>query len=275
MVEYAFVNSALVKKENAVLPVNDLAFLRGYGVFDFFLVDDGKPRFFENHWQRLNHSANVLHLSVPFEKDELLDMLRVLHTKMPFPYAGARITLSGGNSPDGYAMGSKVNSVVTLQALAPLPDTLLQPGIKLMPYEYARPLATVKSIDYLIGIMMLPVAKQQGYDELLYVKDGFVTECPRSNVFAVTNGGVLVTPKAGVLFGITRGRILGHAQKIMTVEERPVQLTEMLDAQEVFISSTTKGIWPVGSINNHKIGSGNPGPVAGELYKMLLNDFND
>ncbi len=91
MVEYAFVNSALVKKENAVLPVNDLAFLRGYGVFDFFLVDDGKPRFFENHWQRLNHSANVLHLSVPFEKDELLDITQV--RVLPFQAATALMAM--------------------------------------------------------------------------------------------------------------------------------------------------------------------------------------
>ena len=273
MKEYACVNSMIVAKEDASLPINDLAILRGYGVFDFFLVYDGIPLFFEDHWQRLNRSADALHLPLPFSREELIDILNHLYKHMPYPYAGARITLTGGNSPDGYAMGNAPNSLVTLQPLQPLPSTLPQKGIGLMTHEYVRPLPGVKSIDYMVGLMLFPVAKQKGFDELLYIKDGMVSECPRSNVFAVTEYGVLITPSANVLHGITRSRIIGHARKEMKVEERPVSLQELKAAKEVFISSTTKGIWAVGNIDGQVIGNGGAGKLAGKLYQMLLDEL--
>ncbi len=271
---YVFVNGRLLPQSEASWPVNDLAVLRGYGVFDFFLVKDGHPLFFEDHWARLQHSAGSLHLKVPFGPEDACRMIKMLHEKMPFSFAGCRITLTGGCSPDGYQPGETANCLVTLNPLPFFPETLSVAGIGLMTHTYRRPFATVKSIDYVTGIMMLPMARKKGFQEVLYVQDGAISECPRSNVFAVSRDNTLITPREGVLMGITRKRILGHAASIMKVEERPVTLTELIEAKEVFISSTTKGIWTVSNIDGQVIADGKPGEYARRLYALLVEEMN-
>lgn len=270
---FVFVNGLLLPQIEAAFPVNDLAVLRGYGVFDFFLVKDGHPCFFEDHWARLQHSATTLNLRIPFGGEDLLRMVRLLHQKMPYPFAGCRITLTGGCSPDGYLPGEAPNSLVTLNALPFFSESMAPEGIGLMTHAYRRPYPAVKSIDYLSGIMMLPIARQMGFDEVLFVENGVVSECPRSNVFAMTADGVLITPGQNVLKGITRKRILQHARQMVKVEEREVKLQDLLDAKEVFISSTTKGIWPVKNIDGHLIGPGGNGEITGKLYGHLLAEL--
>jgi branched-subunit amino acid aminotransferase/4-amino-4-deoxychorismate lyase len=271
---FVFVNGNLLLLEKASLPVNDLAVLRGYGVFDFFLVKNGLPLFFEDHWNRLQQSAAEMNISVPFSIEDAQEMLLALYTKMPYELAGARITLTGGCSPDGYLPGDVANSLVTLNPLAPFPKSLPEKGVGLMAIDYCRPFAKAKTIDYTMGIKMLPHARAKGFQELLYVQDGWVTECPRSNLFAVSREDVLITPSEGVLEGITRKRVLKHAGLLIKTEVRPVHIQELLEAKEVFITSTTKGIWTVGNIDGQIIGDGKPGKFSIMLYDRLMAEMN-
>lgn len=270
---YVFVNGQFLPQEKASIPVNDLAVLRGYGVFDFFLVKNGMPLFFEDHWNRLQQSAAEMNLNVPFSREEAQEMLLALYSQMPYELAGARITLTGGCSPDGYLPGDMANSLVTLTPLAAFSQNLSEKGIGLMTVDYRRPFAKAKTIDYTMGIKMLPAAKASGFQEILFVQNGWVSECPRSNIFAITQEEILITPSEGALEGITRKRILRHAESFLQVEVRQVQLHELLEAKEVWISSTTKGIWTVGNIDGVMIGDGQPGPVAKKLYGMLLKEM--
>ena len=271
---YVFVNGQFLPQEKASIPVNDLAVLRGYGVFDFFLVKNGLPLFFEEHWNRLQQSASTMNLAVPFSREDAQEMLLALYTKMPYELAGARITLTGGCSPDGYLPGDVANSLITLNPLAPFPQSLPEKGIGLMTHANSRPFSKVKTIDYTMGILMLPEAKRKGFQELLYVQDGWVTECPRSNLFAVSREDVLITPSEGVLEGITRKRVLKHAGLLIKTEVRPVHIQELLEAKEVFITSTTKGIWTVGNIDGQIIGDGKPGKFSIMLYDRLMAEMN-
>ncbi len=272
---FVFVNGLLFPKMEASLPINDLAILRGYGVFDFFLMQNGEPLFFDDHWERLQQSAGALHIRIPFSMEDGLRMISILHSRMPYPLAGVRITVTGGCSIDGYLPGEAANTIVTLHQVPAFSEAPPLQLISLMTHKYQRPLPTVKSIDYSVGIMMLPVAQKRGFDEVLFVQDEMVSECPRSNVFAVTQQNVLITPDEGVLQGITRKRVMTHASKVMKVEERPVHLKELLEAKEVFITSTTKGIWAVGNIDGKVIGDGNPGTIAQSLYSMLVEEMGD
>ena len=267
--DFAIVNGVLLPKEEASLPITDLAMLWGYGVFDFFLLARGLPLFFEDHWQRLHHSASAMSIKVPFSREDFLHHISALYEKMPLPFGGIRVTLTGGNSPDGYSLAPEPNSLITLQPLAMFPEALPEKGFALMTHAYRRAMPQVKSIDYAVGIMMQQVAKSKGFDEVLYVQDGVVSECPRANIFAVTNAGILITPDLGILSGITRMRVINLARPHMKVENRPVGLEELFNAKEVFITSTTKGIMPVFKIDDTTIGKGEPGVVSRFLYAGL------
>ena len=78
---WAFINNQFVKAEEAVLPVSDLAIQRGYGVFDFFRTAEHVPLFIDHHLDRLQHSASVLRLQLPYNNDELKNIVRELIRK--------------------------------------------------------------------------------------------------------------------------------------------------------------------------------------------------
>jgi branched-chain amino acid aminotransferase len=108
-------------------------------------------------------------------------------------------------------------------------------------------------------------AQRAGYDEILLVDDdGCVAEGPTTNVFMVDDDGSLCTPReAKVLLGVTRSSIIELAKHDgIPVREERVRPERLLGAAEVFLTGTTAGVWPVGSIDGHTIGNGEPGPVS-------------
>ncbi len=266
---YVFINGNLVSKATASVSSADLALLRGYGVFDFFRVIQGKPLFFDAHWERLQHSSTYMHLQIPFSKDALLQMIAALYEKMPYPEAGLRVTLTGGNSEDGYSIAASPNSIVTLQPQAPLP-VLHTKTMALKTHYYVRPMPEAKTIDYSMGIWLQPQLKAEGFDDALYTFKGTVSECPRANVFIVNEDGVLVTPSVHILKGITRMRVLALAEGLLPVEERLLDIPEIYAAKEVFITSSTKGILPVHKVDHQEYEVNLTDSVTSALYKKLL-----
>jgi branched-chain amino acid aminotransferase len=111
-------------------------------------------------------------------------------------------------------------------------------------------------------------ARRAGYDEILLVdEDGFVAEGPTTNVFLVDAEGVLATPpEEKVLLGVTRSSILALAKaEGLRAEERRIRPEALALADEVFLTGTTAGVWPVESVDGEKIAGGAPGPVSARL----------
>ena len=105
---------------------------------------------------------------------------------------------------------------------------------------------------------------------MLYVKNGIISELVRSNVFIITKDEELLTPDANVLHGITRKQILQLAKKIITVKEQPVTIDDVLNAKEMFVSSTTKRLLRVFSVNGTQIGNSSSGTVTANLFQRFL-----
>lgn len=266
---WAFINNQFVKAEEAVLPVSDLAIQRGYGVFDFFRTVGSVPLFIDHHLDRLRHSASVLRLQLPYNNVGLKNIVRELISKNDLSSSGIRITVTGGNAIDTYTPTTP-NLIITQSTLTMDAAFDAAKGLHLITEEYVRELPTVKSINYLMGVYLQQKVKDAGAGDVLYVKNGFISELPRSNVFVVTADDKLITANEHVLYGITRKHILQIATSILEVNEQPVSLTDVLTAKEVFVSSTTKRLLPVFSVNGTKIGDGNTGTVTADLYQRFL-----
>jgi branched-chain amino acid aminotransferase len=115
-------------------------------------------------------------------------------------------------------------------------------------------------------------AQRAGYDDILLVdEDGYIAEGPTTNVFAVESDGGLVTPpEASVLLGVTRSTILAIARdEGLVVREERLRPERLLEAAEVFVTGTTAGVWPVGSIDGHDIGDAQRGPVSQRLQQRF------
>jgi branched-chain amino acid aminotransferase len=117
--------------------------------------------------------------------------------------------------------------------------------------------------------MAMRDAKARDAVEVLFLDDDDnVLEGSTSNLFAFIDDR-LVTPGRGILFGITRTMVLEIAAQHYPVEIRDLPRTELLRAQEVFITGTNKGLVPVVQIDETKIGTGRPGAETGNIMKHL------
>ncbi len=266
---WTFINGNWVDAASAAVHVSDLAVQRGYGVFDFFRTVEKQPLFIDDHLLRLQHSAATLRLTVPFTAAELKQIITELINRNQLATAGIRITVTGGNAADTYTPTTP-SIIITQNPLTMGEQFDEQKGISLITEEYVRELPTVKSINYLMGVYLQQKVKEAGADDVLYVKDGAISELPRSNVFVVTQNNELLTADKNVLYGITRKHILQLASSFLTVKEQAVSLEDVLAAKEVFVSSTTKRLLPVHKVNGTVIGNGTTGLVTADLYQRFL-----
>ena len=127
--------------------------------------------------------------------------------------------------------------------------------------------------NYTSSMMAKWQARKDGYDEIILTdEDGFITEAPTSNVFLVNNDGALITaPEKEVLYGITRKSILDIAddEGIKTIVEM-IPLSELENAKEVFITSSSHLVCPVIKIDNVLVGDGDIGDLTSKLKNRFL-----
>jgi branched-subunit amino acid aminotransferase/4-amino-4-deoxychorismate lyase len=135
-------------------------------------------------------------------------------------------------------------------------------------------LSGIKSINYLSSITLREkLTADNAFDVLFHFK-GKVLEVSRSNFFIVKNE-ILVTPDKDILMGITRESVISLAEPHFTVEERDLHVEELWEADEAFMTGTTKKVLPVVQVGEHRIGSGLPGPVTRKLMTMFLEFENE
>lgn len=188
--------------------------------------------------------------------------------KNNIPHSGIKLILTGGYSPDGYTI-SPPNLVITQIPIQPPAPDAFEKGIRLITYPHIRQMPDIKTIDYLMAIWLQPYIRDKNADDVLYQRDGLVSECPRSNFFIVTKDDKVITPAENILKGVIRGKVLALARQIGPIEERPVSLDDIRNAREAFITSTTKHIVPVLQIDGQPIGDGLPGKISRQLRQQL------
>lgn len=262
------INGKFLPADKGQILISDLAIQRGYGVFDFFKTINGVPVFLEDHLDRLYRSADQMRLDFGYDRDALKAMLFELMGMNNLPLSGVKITVTGGYAEDGYSL-AKPNVLITQQPLLLYNDANASP-LKIVSYEHQRQMPHIKTIDYLMAIWLQPFIKLNQADDVLYHNNGVITECPRSNFFIVTDDDVLVTPANNVLHGITRMQIIRHFKHLCTIEERNITLDEVYKSKEAFVSNSSKNILPVVKVDQHKIGTGEPGPLTMRIKKELL-----
>jgi branched-chain amino acid aminotransferase len=109
-------------------------------------------------------------------------------------------------------------------------------------------------------------ARKEGFDDILLLDGEFIAEAPTSNIFAVVNGGLVTPPARRVLHGITRASIIELAQAMgLRFAERDITVDELLGADEVFLTATSIGVWPVIKIDDVTFTSGAIGLITQRL----------
>lgn len=266
---YAFVNHEIIPEKEASIHVGDLAVQRGYGVFDFFKTSDGHTFFLNDYLDRFYASAEYMRLPVALSREELTAVIKKLTELNHFRQSGTKVILTGGYSEDGYHPATP-NLIITQHPLALPPVELVNKGVQIITHDYVRDIPSVKTINYTMGIWLTERVKKEGAYDVLYCKDNVVSEFPRSNFFVVTKDKTVATAAKNVLHGITRKNVLQLAEKYFNASVDDITLDDVYNADEAFITSTTKRVLPVIAVNGRKIGTGKPGEVSMQLLDHLI-----
>lgn len=272
------VNGVITPPEQAKISVFDRGFLYGDSVYEVTQTYDGVPFLLEEHLDRLWYSAEQLDMNIAIERDELKKQIALTLKELDVPCAYIRVIVSRGEGSIGLDpnLGGRHNLVIITKDLPAYPKTWYQHGVHVIIAETLRNSAeslnpNIKSGNYLNNVMAYAEANKRGaYDSVMLNKEGKVTECTTSNIWMVKEG-LLSTPplSSGLLSGITRRHLLGLCQQqklpFREVEIAPEQL---LKADEIFLTSTTRKVLPITRLNESSVGSGRPGPVTQNLMQL-------
>jgi branched-chain amino acid aminotransferase len=262
-------DGSFVDAREATLPVDDLAILRGYGVFDFLRTYNGEPFYLEAHAERLFQSALRIGLAMRWSRQEVVDITRQTLAKNQGAEHDLRIMVTGGTSEDGFCPSGQSRLLVMVTPHKDKPRWWYERGVKLTTWQTERDFPEAKSTNYIAGIMALQKACAEGGAEALYIgRDGQVLECTTSNIFGFL-GERLITPDTGILPGITRQVVLDLAAGAFGIEKKRLSLEDLHAMDEVFITSSTREIVPVIRIDERIVGQGKPGSRTLKLMSLF------
>lgn len=269
-----YYNGRLVSAEEPVISPLDHGFLYGHGLFETMRVYSGKVFRLGSHLARLEAAASVLHWPTLPTRTELAEAIMSVLTSNQLTEASVRLTLSRGVGMPRPDPDSCNQPLVTIFA-SPLPPPLPNGGwdviVTALKRNLSSPLVTIKSANYLDNVLAKAEAKAKGVHEALMLNtDGFVAEGTMSNLFFVKEGR-LVTPdeNSGILPGITRACIIELVKENeIPIEVRQVKLQELIEADEIFLTSSIMEVIPVRTLEGRPTGKEVPGPVTAKLAQL-------
>ena len=271
-----WIDGVLVGPDGARISVFDRGFLYGDSVFETLRTYGGRIFALDTHLERLAESARRVLIALPVTLETLAEELTAAVVRAGHTESYLRLMITRGTGALGLDPGSAERPLRVLLVgplEAPSPSTY-EAGIGVVSFVTVRhgdatSAAGAKIGNYLVAVLAAAEARKSGAQESLIVDQmGYVSEGSTSNVFWV-EGGKLCTPplEAGILAGITRAALLECASELsIAVEFRLPRLTELLLAQEVFVSSSIREMLGVVKIDGQAIGKGTPGPITRKLH---------
>ncbi len=257
--------------EEMEVPFLDRSSFYGDGVYDATMTQDGVILYEQEHIDRFYRSADLMQITIEQSKEELAQILRemVSHTSAQTNFLYWQVTrgtdLRHHTFPDGSA-----NLWIMIT-----PDEFEDLSVKekLITVEDTRFYhCNAKTLNLLPNVLASEKAKQHGCYEAVFVRDGMVTECAHSNVH-ILKDGKLITHQADnlILPGIARAHLIAMCKKLgVGVEERPFTRAELMDADEVIVSSSSTFAVGVSQIDGVAVGG-----KSAELLATIQHALND
>lgn len=266
MTTVAWVDGQVLHGSDAVVAVSDPGLLHGIGVFETTRVQDGVPFAMTRHLRRLRSGAATVDVAVPWNDGFLREagstavqaaMDNVGGRLAPGSFLRMRLTVTGGGA---LVVTAAVSDEWPASATVVTVDN---------PINERSPVAGVKTISRLEGALILAEAQRRGADEAIRTNTaGVLCEGTGSNLFLVVEG-VLCTPSLATacLPGVTR-ELVGEA--IDVVERDDLTLNDLQHASEVFLTSATRGVHPVGLLDGAPLATGPVTVAAVAAYDALV-----
>jgi D-alanine transaminase len=278
MARISYVNDSYVDHNQAVVSIEDRGYQFADGVYEVVYIKDGTLIDWSEHMLRLRHSLDGLRIAYDVDAEGLKQIVDTLLEKNALTDATVYMQITRGVAPRDHQFPSTPVDpavVMTMSPLKPLSAEQYENGIKAITYPDMRwKRRDFKTIALLPNALAKQEAVESGATEAILVDEDtkFVTEGSATNVFLLTPENILMTHPATerILHGITRAGVLQVAkEQAIAVKEEAFTAQQLRDAKEVFITSTTKHILPITTIDEKQVGEGK----AGEVTKRLMEAY--
>ncbi|MDZ7683741.1 MAG: aminotransferase class IV [Gammaproteobacteria bacterium] len=252
----------------------DRGFMFGDGVYEVIPVYAGKAFTLDRHLARLDNSLGAVRIPNPMGIREWKSLIGEAITRSSEDLASAYVQVTRGLASHRSHIYPENPEPTVLVMVSPAPqlkrdrvDSLEM--ITLDDFRWSR--GHIKTTSLIAAGMLKNEAVARGADDAILVRDGHVTEATASNVFLAVGGKLVTPPKNNVvLHGITRDLVIELAvEGGLEVVERPVSASELDEADEIFITSSTHEAWPVGRLNGNTIGNGEGGVLWQEVDRLF------
>lgn len=269
---FVYLNGTMTPLSEAKVPVLDRGFIFGDGIYEVIPVYAGKLFRPAQHLARLFRGLTAVSIDNPHTERQWLDLVEEVVRLHPAADQLAYIQVTRGVAKRVHAFpNSEPTPTVFIMSnpLIPLPDTARENGVACVSMEDKRWLrCEIKSISLLGNVLAAQNAAANDANETIQFRDGFLTEGSASNVWIVKDGSLIGPPRDNlILEGIRYGLMeeLCAADHIPFKTQR-ISRTEVFEADEVLLSSASKEILPVVTIDGKAIANGKPGPIYKKLY---------
>ena len=267
-------NGAFLALEDAKISVLDRGFIYGDGVYELVPVYHRQPFRLPQHLARLQRSLDGIRLANPHHDAQWEALIHELIARQPFDHQGVYLQVTRGVAKRDHAFPKDVAQTVFMMSnpLATPPAELVERGVAVVTAEDNRwRRCDLKTISLVGNVLMRQLAADADAVETVMFRDGFLTEASASNVLIVAAGRIVAPPKDNLILpGITYDATLEFARDAgLPFEIRPVTKAEALGADEMWLSSSTKEVLAITSIDGKRFGDGKPGPVFRQMHALF------
>ncbi len=268
-----YLNGKFMPIEEACVPVLDRGFIFGDGIYEVIPVYSRKPFRLAEHLNRLQHSLDGIRLQNPFHDTDWKNLLEQVIAKNEGEDQYLYLHITRGVAKRDHAFPANVPPTIFVMSnpLLPPPAELLVSGasaITAIDNRWIR--CDVKAISLLPNVLLRQLAVDVHAIETILIRDGFLTEGAASNIFVVKDNVLLAPPKSHLMLpGITYDVILELAAVNQIAHEvREISEAEIRAADEILLTSSTKEIMPITSLDNKSVGNGKPGAMFTQLHTL-------
>ena len=273
-----YLNGEYKPIEEASVNVLDRGFIFGDGVYEVIPIFNRKIFRFSEHIIRLENSLKAIYMKNPLRENEWDDIFNKLIGSLEESNQSIYLQITRGVSKRDHDI--TIASEPTIFVMTrPMSMSNLSSGIKAITHEDIRwKYCDIKAITLLPSILLRYKAKERGAKETILIRNNYVTEGAASNIFVCNDGKILTPPKNNhVLSGITRDLLIEIlSSNNLPIIESSIDEHTLVDASEIWITSSTWEIVPVVELDGKFVGSGKPGPLwqqANQLYQEFKDTY--
>jgi D-alanine transaminase len=272
-----FLNGQFLPVEEARVPVLDRGFIFGDGVYELVPVYSRVAFRLEEHLARLERSLHETRIRNPYSRPQWNDILYRVVDAQPFEDQGVYLQVTRGVARRDHSFPKDAQPTVFMMSnpLVTPPKEAVQDGVAAVSaqdYRWLR--CDIKSISLIGNCLLRQLSSEAGAAETILLRDGKLTEASASNVFLVKQGVIVSPPKTNLILpGVTYDVVLELARAAgMPLELREIAEAELRGADEIWLTSSSKEVIAVVSLDSRPVGAGRPGPLFARMH-ALYQDF--